>query len=219
MFKTWHSWGFIKETTWFLFIITWNAHEVILHVIRSFLVWQEMIIQAMGTPFFHLLNTIKVNKWNLTINPKNHVLGKCFIMTPFEHAFDLPWSWFPNVKGIATFGSLSYWKKTIFWFSNAHSWTFNASFFAWHFCFTFIMFDILQFKNIIFCHGFTMFHLFQLKLLVFFIYLWRSVTHFQSWNNLYSYKKSQLFKKFNLTKVSTLTKRMLGLINVMGHER
>ncbi len=125
----------------------------------------------MGTPFFHLLNTIKVNKWNLTINPKNYVVGNCFIMIPFEHVFDLPRSWFLDVKGIATFGSPYYWEKTIFWFSNAHSWTLDASFFAWHFCFTFIIFDILQFKKIIYSHGFTMFDLFQLKLLLSFIFI------------------------------------------------
>jgi hypothetical protein len=79
-----------------------------------FLVWQEMIIQAMDTPFFHLLNTIKMNKWNLTINPKNNVLGNCFIMTPSQHAFDLPWSWFLDVKKITTFGSLSYWNFILF---------------------------------------------------------------------------------------------------------
>jgi len=33
------------------------------------------------------------------------------------------------------------------------------------------------------------------------------------------YKKSQFFKRFNLIKVSTLTKRMSTLIKGMGHER
>jgi hypothetical protein len=33
------------------------------------------------------------------------------------------------------------------------------------------------------------------------------------------YKKSWFFKMFNLTKMSTLTKRMFTLIEGMGHER
>lgn len=119
----------IRKQLGFQSNITWNVHKVILHVTRSLLVWQEMIIQAMGTPFFICWTQSKWTSETSPLIPKIMSL-EITSLWPSQHAFDLPWNlvsrcerdsfiWIPILLGK---------KKKLF--SNVHSWTPNASIFA-----------------------------------------------------------------------------------------